>query len=181
MLLISVDGMHQQDLAWYVRHYPHSALAGLVRHGIEYSDALTTIPSDSFPATVGLMTGGDPGVTGFYYDDTYNYDVFPPGTKKCVGRPPGAEVNYDETDDVNPNRLDAGQGLKGLPGSILQMTSNLRAVQADLPEPVPQGQHDLQRRPAGRPADCLVRQAPVLPRAGRAVGQRRRGLLHPRD
>jgi len=128
VLLISVDGMHQQDLAWYVRHYPHSALAGLVRHGIEYSDALTTIPSDSFPATVGLMTGGDPGVTGFYYDDTYNYDVFPPGTKKCVGRPPGAEVNYDETDDVNPNRLDAGQGLKGLPGSILQMTSNLRSV-----------------------------------------------------
>ena len=128
VLLISVDGMHQQDLAWYVQHYPHSALADLDRRGIEYSDAVTTIPSDSFPATVGLMTGGDPGVTGFYYDDTYNYDVFPPGTTKCVGRPPGGQVNYDETDDVNTNRLDAGQGLTGLPGSILQMTSNLRAV-----------------------------------------------------
>src|SRR5208282_3962267 len=67
VLLISVDGMHQQDLAWYVRHYPHSALAGLDRQGIEYSHAVTTIPSDSFPATVGLMTGGGPGVTGFYY------------------------------------------------------------------------------------------------------------------
>jgi hypothetical protein len=128
VLLISVDGMHQQDLAWYVRHYPHSTLADLARHGIEYNDALTTIPSDSFPATVGLMTGGDPGVTGFYYDDTYNYDVFPPGTKKCVGPPPGGQVNYDNTIDVNPNSLDAGQGLKGLPGSILQMTSNLRSV-----------------------------------------------------
>jgi hypothetical protein len=128
VLLLSVDGMHQQDLVWYVRHYPHSTLADLVGQGIEYSHALTTIPSDSFPATVGLMTGGDPGVTGFYYDDTYNYGVFPAGTKKCVGPPPGGQVNYDNTIDVNPNRLDAGQGLKGLPGSILQMTSNLRSV-----------------------------------------------------
>jgi hypothetical protein len=128
VLLISVDGMHQQDLVWYVRHYPHSTLADLVRHGIEYSDALSTIPSDSFPATVGMMTGGNPGVTGFYYDDTYNYDVFPPGTKKCVGPPPGGQVNYDNTIDVNTNSIDAGEGLKGLPGSILQMTSNLRSV-----------------------------------------------------
>jgi len=128
VLLLSVDGMHQQDLVWYVSHYPRSTLADLVGRGIEYRDAATTIPSDSFPATVGLMTGGDPGVTGFYYDDTYNYDVFPPGTTKCVGRPPGGQVNYDNTIDVNPNRLDAGQGLPGLPGSILQMTSNLRSV-----------------------------------------------------
>jgi hypothetical protein len=128
VLLLSVDGMHQQDLVWYVHHYPHSTLADLVGRGIEYSHALTTVPSDSFPATVGLMTGGDPGVTGFYYDDTYNYDVFPAGTKKCVGPPPGGQVNYDNTIDVNTNRLDAGQGLKGLPGSILQMISNLRSV-----------------------------------------------------
>jgi hypothetical protein len=128
VLLLSIDGMHQQDLVWYVSHYPHSTLAELVGHGIEYSDALTTIPSDSFPATVGLMTGGTPGVTGFYYDDTYNYDVFPAGTKKCVGPPPGGQTTYDNTIDVNTNRLDAGQGLKGLPGSILQMTSNLRSV-----------------------------------------------------
>jgi hypothetical protein len=128
VLLLSVDGMHQQDLVWYVNHYPRSTLADLVRHGTEYGDALSTIPSDSFPATVGMMTGGNPGVTGFYYDDTYNYDVFPAGTKKCVGPPPGGQVNYDNTIDVNPNRLDAGQGLKGLPGSILQMTSNPRTV-----------------------------------------------------
>jgi hypothetical protein len=128
VLLLSVDGMHQQDLVWYVSHYPRSILADLDRQGTEYSDALTTIPSDSFPATIGMMTGGNPGVTGFYYDDTYNYDVFPAGTKKCVGPPPGGQTNYDNTIDVNTNRLDAGQGLKGLPGSILQMTSNLRRV-----------------------------------------------------
>jgi Type I phosphodiesterase / nucleotide pyrophosphatase len=128
VLLLSVDGMHQQDLAWYVSHYPQSTLADLVGQGTEYSDALSTIPSDSFPATVGMMTGGSPGVTGFYYDDTYNYDVFPAGTTKCVGKPPGGQVNYDNSIDVNTNRLDAGEGLKGLPGSILQMTSNLRSV-----------------------------------------------------
>jgi Type I phosphodiesterase / nucleotide pyrophosphatase len=128
VLLISVDGMHQQDLAWYLRTYPQSVLAGLVGHGIEYNHAETTIPSDSFPATAGLMTGGDPGVTGFYYDDTYNYDVFPAGTKKCVGRAPGGQVNYDNSIDVNPNALDAGEGLTDLPSSILQMTSNLRSV-----------------------------------------------------
>ncbi len=128
VLLLSVDGLHQQDLVWYVSRYPRSTLADLVRHGTEYSHALTTIPSDSFPATVGLMTGGSPGVTGFYYDDTYNYDVFPAGTKKCVGPPPGGQVNYDNTIDVNTNRIDAGEGLKGLPGSILQMTSDLRSV-----------------------------------------------------
>jgi Type I phosphodiesterase / nucleotide pyrophosphatase len=128
VLLLTVDGMHQQDLLWYAHQYPNSALADLVSQGIEYSNATTTIPSDSFPATVGLMTGGSPGVTGFYYDDTYNYDVFPAGTTKCAGPAPGAEVNYDNSIDVNTNRLDAGQGLKGLPGSILQMTSNLRSV-----------------------------------------------------
>ena len=128
VLLISVDGMHQQDLAWYVRTYPQSVLAGLVGNGIEYNHAETTIPSDSFPATVGLMTGGSPGVTGFYYDDTYNYDVFPAGTKKCAGPPPGGQVNYDNSIDVNPNALDAGEGLTDLPGSVLQMTSNLRSV-----------------------------------------------------
>ena len=34
----------------------------------------------------------------------------------------GANVVYDSPDDVNVNRLDAGQGLSGLPGSILSMT-----------------------------------------------------------
>jgi hypothetical protein len=128
VLLISVDGLHQQDLRWYVRTYPGSALADLVRHGIEYSHAMTPVPSDSFPGMVAQVTGGDPGVTGIYYDDTYNHDVFPAGTTKCSGPAPGAETAYTEVDDIDLTRLDAGQGLSGLPGSILQMTSNPRNV-----------------------------------------------------
>jgi hypothetical protein len=37
---------------------------------------------------------------------------------------PGAEAAYEEAIDVNSASLDAGQGLSGLPGSILHMTSN---------------------------------------------------------
>src|SRR6266568_706851 len=124
VLLISVDGLHQQDLAWYVKNYPASVLAALVRRGVEYSNAQTPIPSDSFPGLIGQVTGGDPGVTGIYYDDTWNHAVFPAGTTTCAGPPPGGEVAYTEADDVNQNSIDAGQGLSGLPGTILQMTAN---------------------------------------------------------
>ncbi len=124
VLLISVDGLHQQDLAWYVKNYPHSALAALALRAVDYSDAQTPVPSDSFPGMVGQVTGGDPRVTGIYYDDTWNHGVFPAGTKNCSGPVPGGEAAYTEAADVNQNALDAGQGLSGLPGSILQMTGN---------------------------------------------------------
>ncbi len=124
VLLISADGLHQQDLAWYVRTYPHSVLAALDHQGLEYSNAETPFPSDSSPGMVAQVTGGDPRVTGIYYDDTWNPDVFPAGTTNCSGPVPGGEAAYEEAIDVNPNALDAGQGLAGLPGSILQMTPN---------------------------------------------------------
>jgi hypothetical protein len=135
VLLISVDGMHQQDLAWYVETYPRSVLAGLYRHGLEYSSAMTPFPSDSTPGMVAQVTGGDPSVTGEYYDDTFNHDLFPAGTTNCAGPVPGAEAAYEEAIDVNSNSIDAGQGLAGLPGSILQMTSNPLVVinQKNLP------------------------------------------------
>lgn len=124
VLLISVDGMHQQDLAWYVRAYPGSVLAALDDRGLEFSNASTPFPSDSSPGMTAQVTGGDPRVTGIYYDDTFNHDVFPAGTTKCTGPVPGGEAAYEEAVDKNPNALDAGQGLTGLPGSILHMTSN---------------------------------------------------------
>src|SRR6516162_11854293 len=124
VLLISVDGLHQQDLTWYVQNHPLSTLAKLDARGLEYSNAMTPFPSDSYPGIVGQMTGGDPGVTGIYYDDTWNHDVFPAGTTNCSGPVPGGEAAYMEADDIDQTRLDAGQGLAGLPGSILNMTGN---------------------------------------------------------
>ena len=128
VLLISVDGLHQQDLTWYVNNFPDSTLASLDHQGLEYSNAMTPFPSDSFPGMVGQVTGGNPKTTGIYYDDTWNHDVFPIGTTNCSGPVPGAEVAYTEANDINLNSIDAGQGLRGLPGSILRMTPNPRRV-----------------------------------------------------
>src|ERR1700719_1873901 len=72
VLLISVDGLHQSDLAWYVSTHPDSTLAHLVASGIDYSNASTPFPSDSFPGMIAQVTGGNPSSTGVYYDDTYN-------------------------------------------------------------------------------------------------------------
>jgi hypothetical protein len=124
VLLISVDGLHQSDVEWYVREHPESELAKLVRGGAEYSHAQTPIPSDSFPGMSAQVTGGNPATVGVYYDDEFSHAVLPAGTTSCHGQPTGAEVIYDSPDDINPEVLDAGQGLAGLPGSILEMTSH---------------------------------------------------------
>jgi hypothetical protein len=123
VLLISVDGLHQSDVEWYVSHHPGSELAKLVSGGSEYTGAHTPIPSDSFPGMTAQVTGGNPRTTGIYYDDEYSHAVLPAGTTSCHGQPTGGEVIYDSPDDKNFEALDAGQGLAGLPGSILEMTS----------------------------------------------------------
>src|SRR5262245_56708142 len=129
VLLISVDGMHQSDLAWYVQTHPNSTLAALMAQGVDYSNASTPFPSDSFPGMVGQVTGSDPSSTGIYYDDTGNHAVITPGTKNCVGPAPSTEVKYLEALDINQGALDAGQVLVPALGpdpwaNILQMTGN---------------------------------------------------------
>jgi len=129
VLLISVDGLHQSDLAWYVQTHPSSHLAELVASGVDYSNASTPFPSDSFPGMVGQITGGNPSSTGIYYDDTWNRAMFPAGTKNPTGPAPGAEVMFFEALDKNLGALDAGQGIVPASGSdpwanILSMTGN---------------------------------------------------------
>jgi hypothetical protein len=128
VLLLSVDGLHQSDLAWYVATHPGSALAALVHKGTEYTHAQTPVPSDSFPGMVGQLTGGNPATTGVYYDDTYNAALLPAGTTDCAGAKPGAEVDYTEDLDENPDSIDAGEGLPGLPGGVLGMTAAPRTL-----------------------------------------------------
>ncbi len=128
VLLLSIDGMHQSDLVYYVAHHPGSALAALVAGGKEFTGAQTPFPSDSTPGMFGQLSGGDPGVTGLYYDDTYNRDLLPPGTTHCAGAPLGTEVAYQEAIDKDQHALDAGQGLPGLPNGILAMTSDPNTV-----------------------------------------------------
>ncbi|HEX3604632.1 MAG TPA: alkaline phosphatase family protein [Candidatus Dormibacteraeota bacterium] len=128
VLLISVDGLHQTDLAFYVKAHPKSELAKLVGSGDDFTQAETPVPSDSFPGLIAQVTGGNPSSTGIYYDDSYNNVLLPAGTTNCATTPPGVEVTYFEQLDRNPHALDAGQGLAGLPGSILHMTGDPRTL-----------------------------------------------------
>jgi hypothetical protein len=113
VLLLSVDGLHQSDLAAYIAAHPTSALAALVSNGSEFTNAQTTLPSDSFPGMIAQLTGGGPGTTGVYYDDTYNHALLPPGTADCSTAAAGTEVPWTEAADrsQNPITLDAGQQL----------------------------------------------------------------------
>jgi hypothetical protein len=114
VILISVDGMHQNDLAWFTAQNPTSTLARLSSGGAVFKNARTPFPSDSFPGMVGLATGGHPRTTGVYYDDAYSRSLLPLGTTDCAHTQAGAEVQYAENVDRNLDRLDAGQNIAGL-------------------------------------------------------------------
>ena len=108
VLLLSVDGMHETDLANFIAANPDSALAGLAAHGVHYAKASSAKPSDSFPGLLAIVTGGSPRSTGVYYDDSYDRTLSPPGSK-CATK--GTEVVYDESIDKKPDAMDGGGGL----------------------------------------------------------------------
>jgi Type I phosphodiesterase / nucleotide pyrophosphatase len=101
VLLISVDGLHAIDLQRFIASHPDSTLAALARHGIDYTQARSPAPADSFPGLLALVTGGTPAVTGVYYDVTWDRDYAPPAGA-C--KPVGARVIYDERVDGNGPR-----------------------------------------------------------------------------
>lgn len=108
VLLISIDGMHQADLARFIATLPNSTLAGLAKTGEVYDNAETTKPSDSFPGMLALVTGGTPAATGIYYDASWDRTLSPPGSD-CSKR--GGAADFDEEIDVNPDAADAGGGI----------------------------------------------------------------------
>ncbi len=107
VLVLSIDGMHALDLANYVKAYPESTLAKLVATGVNFTNASTTRPSDSFPAMVAIFTGGSPAVTGIYYDDAWSRAYYPASDTTCSGTP-GVRLDLKEKYDMYPDELDAG-------------------------------------------------------------------------
>jgi hypothetical protein len=100
VLLISVDGMHQSDLDWYVANHPSSELAKFASGGAEFTNNHTSDPSDSDPGGTAIMTGGDPRATGVYYDVEYSHAVDEAGAACTLGQPAtGGDVVYDSPDD----------------------------------------------------------------------------------
>jgi hypothetical protein len=124
VVLVSVDGMHESDLAAYVSSHPQSALAQLTGRSVHYTAAQTPVPSDSFPGLLAQVTGGTPKTTGVYYDDSYAHDLLEAGTANCAGAKPGAAVSFTEELDKDTTKIDGGQGLPNLPDGVLQMTEN---------------------------------------------------------
>lgn len=103
VLVISVDGMHALDFALWVKNHPGSSpvLANLASKGMNYTNASTTKPSDSIPATVGIFTGASPAIGGMYYDDAYHRGWFPPGSN-CTG-PVGTIIDLKNGINLNPD------------------------------------------------------------------------------
>ena len=99
VLLISIDGMHSQDLAKWVSANPSSTLAKLTATGVTYTSAFTTHPSDSIPSTVGIFTGASPSLGGMYYDDAWHRAWSPPKSN-CATT--GTAIDLKDTIDVTP-------------------------------------------------------------------------------
>ena len=108
VLVISLDGAHSLDIANYIAAKPGSTLAQLSKGGVTYTNAHTTKPSDSIPATAGIFSGGTPAATGLYYDDAYNRKLSPAGSA-CAKV--GAIIDLKEGIDLNPAALDGGGGI----------------------------------------------------------------------
>lgn len=112
VLLISIDGLHQQDLANCIAKNTCPNLAALGQTGVNYSNASTPGLSDSFPGLAALITGGSPKSTGLFYDVSYDRTLYAPSDTKCKGQQ-GWNVVFDETTGIDAQNGGAWTHLDG--------------------------------------------------------------------
>ena len=126
VLLLSIDGMHAADfyncahgIAGVNGGDPYCPnLAALSQTGINYVNAESSKPSDSFPGMAALASGGTPKSTGLYYDVAYDRTLDPPAEKTGSGlaggpctpgaKPAGTTTDNDQGIDFNDNLLNGG-------------------------------------------------------------------------
>ncbi len=125
VLLISIDGMHAVDylncaagIAGSNGGAPYCpSLAALGATGINYRNASTSKPSDSFPGLTAIVSGGSPRSFGVYYDVAYDRVLAPPqnttgnglaGGTCTAGQPNGTTTEYEEGIDLNQALLNGG-------------------------------------------------------------------------
>ncbi|KAJ3075370.1 hypothetical protein HDU98_008324 [Podochytrium sp. JEL0797] len=106
VVLISIDGLHHGDLDFITKNLPSSRIAQFAAGSIEYSQTLTSNPSDSFPGLAALITGGSPASHGFYYDAAYSRKLFDLKDVKCTNA--GVAIFYDESVDLNDTIITGG-------------------------------------------------------------------------
>jgi hypothetical protein len=100
--------MHGIDLSNYIQAEPDSALARLSGHGVTYTNAHSSLPSNSWPGLLAIVTGGSPISTGVIFENNYDRSLSPPHSN-CATL--GTTVIYDGSidnqagDGINPESL----------------------------------------------------------------------------
>lgn len=112
VLLISFDGLHEQDVARCIAGNTCPNLALLAKSGVTYTNAYTPGLSDSFPGLTALVTGGSPKTAGLFYDVSYDRTLYAPGDTGCVGKQ-GWNVVFDETTGIDAENGGALAHLDG--------------------------------------------------------------------
>ena len=100
VLLISIDGLHEQDVAHCLAAGTCPAIASIASTGMNYTNAATPGLSDSFPGLAALLTGGTPKSVGLFYDVSYDRTLFAPSDTACSGTR-GWNVVFDETTGID--------------------------------------------------------------------------------
>jgi len=118
VLIVSVDGMHSQDLSRCIANNTCPNIAALAAHGVNYTAAFTPGLSDSVPGLAALLTGGSPKSTGLFYDDVYDRTLFP-GTDTTCSTTPGVEVFLQEL--VGVDFLNPLNSPTAAPGALLHL------------------------------------------------------------
>ncbi|WP_179402733.1 alkaline phosphatase family protein [Burkholderia guangdongensis] len=153
VLLISIDGFHEQDLARCVGANTCPNIAVLSQSGITYTNAHTPGLSDSFPGLAALVTGGSPKSAGLFYDVSYDRTLYAPSDTTCSGKQ-GWNVVFDETtgiDGINggalthldgggafnpqaiPNALVGGKCVPVYPHNYVKTNTVFEAVKSAMP------------------------------------------------
>ena len=100
VLMISIDGLHQQDVANCIAAKTCPNIAALAQTGTTYANAYTPGISDSFAGLGALLTGGSPKTTGLFYDVSYDRTLYSPSDVTCTGAQ-GWNVIFDETTGID--------------------------------------------------------------------------------
>lgn len=154
VLLISIDGLHQQDLANCVANGTCPALASLANTGVTYTGANTPGLSDSVPGLAALLTGGSPKSTGLFYDDIYDRTLYSGADESCTGTQ-GVEVflqeqvgidalnggalsHLDGGGDFNPQQLprrktSSGDCVPVYPHDFIQTNTVFEVIRQNMP------------------------------------------------
>jgi hypothetical protein len=153
VLLLSVDGLHEEDVARCIAASTCPHIAALAGTGVRYTNAATPGLSDSFPGLAALLTGGSPRSAGLFYDVSYDRTLYAPDDADCRGATGwnmvldesvgidafngGSVIHLDGGGDFNPQaiphaRVD-GRCVPVHPHDYLRTNTVFEVVKAGLP------------------------------------------------